>query len=231
MRDGVTREVDGEERHVHEPVEVRLPGRDNRFRLLRDEKAHDREIVGCEVPHDAHVVLEEPQVDPRRVVVVEVTQHPLVDELTDLPHRAREQEGVVDHDPETLPLGQLDQLLGLSRGGGERLLHEDVLAVLQGGLRQVEVCADGRHHRDRVDVRRREQVGGLRGDGQVWVRLPDALEGLGVLVADARHVAAFEAAQVADDVRTPIAVANDADSNHGVFTRKLRNVPGRSRTG
>jgi len=46
---------------------------------------------------------------------------------------------VVHHDPEILPLGQLDQLLCLVGGRGEGLLNEDVLPVLQGRFGQFEV--------------------------------------------------------------------------------------------
>ena len=38
---------------------------------------------------------------------------------------------MVDHDLQVLPFRELDQLLGLLRGGREGLLDEDVLAVLE----------------------------------------------------------------------------------------------------
>src|SRR5713101_4000749 len=45
------------------------------------------------------------------------------------------------------------------------------------------------------------------------MRLLDALEGSRTLITDRRHVTTFEAAQISDDVRTPIAVADHADAN------------------
>ena len=50
---------------------------------------HDREIVRRQVPDHAHVVLEKPQVDPRRIVVVETAQDALVDELAGSSARRR----------------------------------------------------------------------------------------------------------------------------------------------
>ena len=114
-------------------------GRDDGFRFSLDEEVDDRQIVRRQIPDDADVVLEEPEVDPRGIVVIEVAENALVDELTNLSHGAGEQKRVVHHDPEILPLGQLDQLLRLVGGRGEGLLDEDVLPVLQGGFGEFEV--------------------------------------------------------------------------------------------
>ena len=129
-----------------------LPGDDHTLRLLADEEIHDRQIVRCEVPDDADVVLEEPEVDPGGVVIIEVAQHALVDQLPDLLHGPREQERVVDHDLELSPLGHFDQLFGLRAAGREGLLDEDVLSVLQRGLGELEMRVHGRHHGDGVDL-------------------------------------------------------------------------------
>ncbi len=88
-------------------------GGDDRFGLLADDVVHDRQIVRREVPHDADVVLEEPEIDARRVEVIELPERALVDQFPNLPDRAAEEEGVVHHDAEVLPLGQLDQLFCL----------------------------------------------------------------------------------------------------------------------
>src|SRR5438128_491253 len=61
VRDHVAREVDGDERDIHESVQVRLAGRDHGFRLLLDEIVHDRKVMRREIPDDADVVLKEPQ--------------------------------------------------------------------------------------------------------------------------------------------------------------------------
>ena len=60
-----------------------------------------------QVPDDVDVVLEKPQVDPDRVVKQEPAQLAGIDDLLDLPHGAREEERVVDHDPEALFRGRV----------------------------------------------------------------------------------------------------------------------------
>ena len=112
--------------------------------------------MGREVPDDVDVMLEQAEIHSRRVEVIERSQRAAVDELTDLPDGAVEHERVIDHELEVFPLCQLDQLLGLLRRRREWLLNEHMLAVLEGGFRQIEMRPDRRDHRDRVDVRRRQ---------------------------------------------------------------------------
>ena len=76
---------------------------------------HDRQIVRREVPDYADVVLEETEVDPRRIEVVKRSERARVDDLAYLPHRAAEEERVIDHDLQVLALSQLDQLFRLAR--------------------------------------------------------------------------------------------------------------------
>ena len=206
--------VDRDERHVGMAVQVVAAGRDDRFRLLADDVVHDRQIVRREVPHDADVVLKQAEVHARRVEVVERPERAGVDDLADLPDRAAEEEGVVHHDLQVLPLGQLDQLLGLLRRRRERLLDEDVLAVLEGRLRQLVVRPDRRDDGDGVDVRRLQD---LREVGrQLHARIgaaARACSAAGFLSQTATTCAVLEAVEVADDVRTPVAVADDADAD------------------
>ena len=217
VRDGVPREIDGDVGDVHETVQVGLAGRDDRFRLAVDQKIHDGKVVGGEIPHDAHIVLKQPEVDPCRVVVVDVPQHPLVHQLTDLPDRPREQECVIDHDRQISPRGQLDELLRLGRGGGERLLDEHVLAVLQSALGQREMRVDRRHDRHRVDLRRGHELRSVPGGRDLRIGLGHPRERPRAAVADGGHFTAVYAAQIPDDVRTPIAIADHTHSNHGFY--------------
>src|SRR3989442_6691067 len=168
--------------------------------------------MGREVPDDADVMLEEPQVDSRRVVVIEIAEDAFVEELTDLPNGPREEEGVIHHDLECLPLGQLDQLFRLVGGGCKGLFDERVLAVPQSGSGQFEVRRYGGHNGDGVDLGRGQQVWVL-GDGHARARLSDALEGGRTQVANAGDLASLEAPEVAADIRTPITIADDADAN------------------
>ena len=88
-------------------------GRDHRLGLLADDVVHDRQIVRREVPHHADVVLEQAEIHARRIEVVERPERAGVDDLANLPDRAAEEERVIHHDLQVLPVGQLDQLLGL----------------------------------------------------------------------------------------------------------------------
>jgi len=117
---------------------------------------------------------------------------------------------------EVPPCGELDQLLRLRGAGRERLLDEDVFALFQGGLGQLEVRVDGRHDGDGVDLRRDHQLARVGRGCDVGIRLGHALERAGTPVADARDFAAVDAAQIPDDVRAPVAVADHTDSNHGL---------------
>jgi hypothetical protein len=59
---------------------------------------------------------------------------------------------MVYHDPKILSFRQLYQLFSFSRRGGKRLLHEHMLAVLQGGFRQLEMRPDRSDYRNCVDI-------------------------------------------------------------------------------
>src|SRR5215467_2119843 len=134
--------------------------------------------------------------------------------LADLPHGSAEQEGVVHHDPEIVSDAQLNKLLRLLRGSSERLLDEDMLAVLEGGFGQFKVRPDRSHHGDGVDLWRREQLGRLRGHGDVRIRVPYTLEGGRASVTDGCDVTPVEAVQVADNIWTPVAVTDYAEVDH-----------------
>jgi hypothetical protein len=100
---------------------------------------------------------------------------------------------------------QVDQLAGLSRGAGERLLDEDVFARLERARGELEVCRDRGGNRDRIDggvvqysvVRRRHPARG--------VAPPDRLERLGAAVANVRDLGLRQLVQVANEVRAPVA--------------------------
>src|SRR5215472_7784719 len=96
------------------------------FRLSMDQVVHNRKVVRSKVPYDVDVMLKETEIDARRVVVIQISQNPVVDKLPDLLHCPREEKGVVHHDPEISPCRNLDQFLGLRRCGSEGLLNEDM---------------------------------------------------------------------------------------------------------
>jgi len=65
-----------EHRHIRDVLglawQVREPGRRDRDRTLRQHEVHDRQIMNGEIPQDVDVVLEQPEVDANRVVVIDL---------------------------------------------------------------------------------------------------------------------------------------------------------------
>src|SRR2546425_480761 len=229
--DRVAGEVNGDERDIDESVEVRLAGRADGLRLLADEEVHDRQIMRRQIPYDTHVVLEETEVDPCGVVIIEIAEDAVVEELADLPDGPGEEERVVHHDLELVPLGQLDELIRLLGGGGKRLFDEEMLAVRQGCFGEFKMRVDGRHDGDGVDLCRGQQVGGIRGDGQARIRFGDPLERNRALITDRGDLAPVQTVHVTDDIWAPITVADDAHANHDLpEVRGYRKVGGRLST-
>ena len=180
------------------------------LRLPAQHVEHDRQVVRRQVPDHVHVVLEQAQVDPHGVVVVDLAQRAVVDEMLHLADGPREQEGVVHHDPEVFPLGQVDELLGLGDGVGEGLLDKDVLAGLEGLFGQLEVGEDGRDDGHGVDVRGPDQLVGIFRGPHTPVVLLDLLQGVVPEIAHGHHGGPVHGAEVADNVRPPVAVTDNA---------------------
>jgi hypothetical protein len=66
-------------------------------RRLAHEMSEDREIVRCEIPQYIGVVLEDPEIHPYGVEVVQVAELSAVDDFFDLADGTRVDEGVVHH--------------------------------------------------------------------------------------------------------------------------------------
>src|ERR1022692_4193782 len=73
MGDDVIREVERDISHIFMTVQVSLPGSDDGLRIRFDEVIHDGQIMRRKIPQHIHIVLEKPQVDPRRIVVIEIS--------------------------------------------------------------------------------------------------------------------------------------------------------------
>src|SRR5258708_16979195 len=169
--------------------------------------------MGSKVPHDVYVMLEEAQIYPSRIKIVEIAQGTIVDQLPDLPHRATEQKRVVDHDFESLPIGQLDQLLGLLRRRGERFFDKDVFAMLQSGFGQLVMRPDRSNHCDGVDLRRSQELREVHRQLDTGINSSCAPERVRILVADGDKLTVFETLKIPDDIRTPITVADNTNTN------------------
>src|ERR1019366_3094423 len=121
---------------------------------LPDKVVHDRQVMWSKIPNHIYVMLEQAQVDAHGVVVIQVAQHSFLQQLFDLAHGSGEEKGVVHHDLQIFPDCKVDQFFRLRRGTCERLLDENVLAILQGGFGKFEVRPDGGYYRDCVNFSR-----------------------------------------------------------------------------
>ncbi|MDH6706256.1 hypothetical protein P3T27_002979 [Kitasatospora sp. MAA19] len=157
-----------------------LGGHPDRFDAGRQHEVEDRQVVRGEVPQHVDVRLHQSEVDPHRVEELNVADLAAVHQFADPAHHRGVAEGVVAHQHQPAALGQVDQLGGLGGGGGDRLLHQDVLAGLQRDPHQPVVRGRGRGHRDRPDplVVEHPAVGAGRPDRAV---LPQHGTGLGLV--------------------------------------------------
>src|SRR5207302_10930376 len=108
-----------------------------------------------------------------------------------------------------LSLCQLDQFYGLSSRRCKWLFHEYVFAVLERGLRQFAVSPDGSHYRDRIHVRRSEEIAIVGRYSHTWTGLLRAAERVHTVIADHRGFGAFLALRVPDDGAPPISGTSD----------------------
>ena len=153
-------------------VQVCLAGGDDSLGFLVDEIVHDGQIMRREIPNHIDVVLEQAQIDPRGIVIVEIAQLTLIDQLADLLHRSGKEKRVVHHDLEVFLLGQFDQLFRLGGVGSKRLFEENVLAVFQGRLGQLEMRPDGSNDGHRINVGRTQDFIGVGSNLHARIGMP-----------------------------------------------------------
>ena len=97
-----------------------------------------------------------------------------------------------------------------------------MLAIFERGLGQFIMRPHRRDYRDRVYVRRIYQFVEIAMHRDSGMRRLYALSRRRRLVAYSDHLATFEAAQIAHDIRPPIPVADDAKLDHGTYLRRMR---------
>jgi hypothetical protein len=165
--------------------------------------------VRCEIPQDVYVRLNQPEVDPDRVDELDIADPSSPDDLPELPHGRRIAVGVITHQGKVRLAGQRDQLARLGRGGGQRLLHKDVLACPEGRAHQLEVCGRWCGDRDRCDLLVVEHF--LVGRRRLHCRLvaEDGTGTLQVQVAQPLQAESWRGQRRPDEVRPPVPRADD----------------------
>src|SRR6266852_1039049 len=118
---------------------------------------------------------------------------------------------MIHHDLELTALRQLDQLFGLLRRRSEWFFDEDVLAILQGSFRQIEVGPHRGNDSDGVNFGRSQELRVVRHQLDAWMGLCRTSKTGGILVANCGELTAFQSIEIPDYIRSPIAVADHAD--------------------
>ncbi len=168
------------------------------------------EVVRRQVPEDVDIVLEQAQVEPRRVHVVNLAE---LAARHDLPQRADGRvvlERMTHHQREAHPLRDVNELLTLRAARRERLLHHHVLAREQSRLRQTVVRPDGRGDYDRLDIRPQHLLEIRSGSHPRILRLYPR-QSCRVEVHDPLQISIRHLAEVADQLRPPVTETDEAD--------------------
>ena len=121
---------------------------------------------------------------------------------------------MVHHDFQFLLFGQLNQFFGLRTGVGEGFLDENTLPLFQDFFGKLKVRKYRGRDADGVDIGILDQFVAVCGDLHAGISLPYFLEGLLVHIADHVHLGVFGTVEVSHQVRTPVAVSDNAHSYH-----------------
>ena len=92
-----------------------------------------------QIPNNVHVVLEQSQVNPNRIVIVDLTERITGNQFANLAHRSRVNKRVIDHEYSVAFLCFVDQtqcLFGVCRQG---LFNQYMFVGPERGHRQIEV--------------------------------------------------------------------------------------------
>ena len=161
-----------------------------------------------EIPQHVDIVLEKSQIDAGGIVVIELAQSSFAEQLRDLSHRAGKQEGVVHHDLQVFPHGEIDQLLALRDVAGERLFDKHMFAVFQSGLGQFIVSPYRGNDGNGVDVGRGDDLHRIGSDMDAGVCLVSTLLRSRTEFRNGCNLRILEGGKITDNVWPPITVAN-----------------------
>ena len=124
----------------------------DRMHLGREHEVDDREVVWRQVPEDVDVLLDQAEVRPDRVDVIDLAELARAHELAERLDRRGETERVIGHHDE-IPRCRLgDDLPTVFDSGGERLLDQYVTACVEGLHGQREVRLRRGRDRYRLDA-------------------------------------------------------------------------------
>jgi hypothetical protein len=187
----------------------------DRNRFFLEQIIHHGKVMRRQIPDHVDIVLEQAEINPDRIIVINFTQRLFVDQLLDFPDRTGKNEGMIHHDDAVFLLGQLNQLFRLRHAGGKRLLDKDMLAVFECFFGQVIMGGYRRDHRYGVNIGRTQNRIRITGDGDAGVGFAGAFGCMWIAVANGGNPAGLQIVKVAHNVGSPVAVADDAYFYHG----------------
>ena len=131
---------------------------------------HDREVMDREIPDHVHVALEQPEVHPRGVVVVDVADLAGSDQAGDGLDRAGVDEGMIDHQD---ALRRAASSTSRAEVAGESVIGFSTSTCFAGAQRRsrdLEMRVDRRRHHHRVDGGVGDKIAPVRHDARA--RMP-----------------------------------------------------------
>ena len=166
-----------------------------------------------EIPDDADVVLEQPEIHTDRVVIVHLSETAF-DDLAHLPDGAGVHESMIHRENKPATRGFVDQPLCLVRGRRHRLLDENVLSRHQRFQSETKMGRNGSGDGDGVNARIAQDLIEVVGDLDGWIAVLHGDQTVFPEVANLDEARALRFGKVSDEVRTPVAVAHHSNADH-----------------
>ncbi len=129
--------------------------------LIVEHVIDNGQIMRRQIPDDVDVVPKKAQVDADGIDVIKVAQFPVFHQLFDSANRGIEKISVVDHEDSLFSSRQIDQVLGLLGGGGQRFFHQHMKAGFEAARCQGVVSGDRSRDGHRIDPGFQQLIYGL----------------------------------------------------------------------
>ena len=162
---------------------------------------------------DHAIALVEPEVHARGGDEVDLAHLPGADQLAHLVDGGAVHERVARHEHHAGLLGAHDQVFGVRDAGRQRLLHQDVLTGLQCPPHELVMGARRGRDRHRLNARIEQQLIEVRLDPNAWVTSLELVAAVRIELAQADETKLGPLENVANDVRPPVAEADDCDAD------------------
>src|ERR1700688_2929379 len=134
----------------------------------------------------------------------------------DSANRSGKQERVIHHNLEVLLLRNIDEFFRLGSVARKRLFHENMFAILESGFGEFIVGPHGGDDRDCIYLGRLYKFIRIALYRNTRICCLYSFACCGSLIADPDDLATLQRTDIANNIRAPIAVANDTKPNHKI---------------